>query len=63
MNGKENSIPLKNRMKMKCVKFRTRCEFVRVCSSGVVDWVISDDPFDEDFSREDGKVSGRYKYK
>lgn len=31
MKGKENSMPLKKRMKMKWVKFRTRWEFVRVC--------------------------------
>lgn len=56
-------MPLKNRMKTKCVKFNSKCEFVRTCLCGVMFWVFLDDPFAEIVVREDGRVSGRHEYR
>ena len=61
MKERENSIPEKKRTKIKCVKLRRRWEFVRC--RGATGIVLEDDPFSVGFARDDGSVSGRYKYR
>ena len=63
MNGNENSMPLKKRINVKWVRLRMKCEFVRTC---LADWVpsfLASGPFAEPLTREDGRVSGRHRYR
>ena len=59
MKGSENSMPLKNRMKVKCVALSRKCEFVRPRGfGGSLPFAC---PFVVPFSAllADGSVSGR----
>ena len=56
MNGKENSMPLKKRINTKCVKFKSRCEFVQGCLGGALP-SFELTPFA--VVRDAGSVSGR----
>lgn len=62
MKGNENSIPLKNKIKTKCVALRRRYELVRVRGSvGISAFAMG--PLDDSAGRLLGRVSGRYRYK
>lgn len=61
MKDRENSIPEKKSTKIKCVKLRSRWEFVR--TRGAVGFSLDNAPFVAGFARDDGRVSGRYKYR
>ena len=56
-------MPLKKRMNVKWVRLRIKCEFVRTCLVCAMTSFLEADPFGEPLIREDGRVSGRYRYK
>lgn len=50
-------------MKAKCVKFRTGCEFVRACAGVKAFSFLSSPTVSTATSLEEGRVSGRQKYR
>ena len=56
-------MPLKNRMNMKCVKLSKVCEFVRTLVACLTGSGSAADPFVTGAALEEGKVSGRQKYR
>ena len=52
-------MPLKKKMKMKCVKLSRVCEFVRVTVDFATDLLFDVDLFEVVLNLDEGRVSGR----